>query len=255
MTVARPPLMLLILIGIIGGVFSGAFGGGGGVIIVPMLVLMAGFDQRRAAATSLLAIIPSCLAGGITYLLQGHVDLIAVLAISGGAIVGAIAGSLLLKRLPLVGLRWGFIVLLLAVAVRMAFLEPERGRELELTVGLVLAYVAIGLFTGLCSGLFGVGGAVIAVPALVAFVGMSDLIAKGTTLLVMVVTSTTGSVVNRSTGLVDVRAGVTVGVVAAAASVLGAFLALGMPARLSSALFAVLLVLVAVQLTVRAVRS
>jgi len=103
---------------------------------------------------------------------------------------------------------------------------------------------------GITSGLFGVGGAVISVPALVGVLGVSDLIAKGTTLAVIVVTSVTGSVANRRTGLVDVRTALVVGGVAAVSAVGGAYLGLALPARLSTLLFAALLVLTALQLIV-----
>ncbi len=251
----RPAAGVLILIGVIGGLLSGSFGVGGGIVIVPLLMLFARFDQRSASATSLLAIVPSGLAAGATYFAQGYVDFVVVLAVSFGAVVGSLVGSLLLRRLPIWWLRWGFILLMLGVAARLALYEPERGAALPLTVGLVLAYLAIGLVTGLCSGIFGIGGAVVAVPALITLFGMSDLFAKGSTLLVMVVTSTTGTLTHRRSGLVDLRSAAIVGIVAAAASVLGAVLAVGMPPRLSSVLFAGLLVLVAVQLIVRAVRD
>ncbi|ODU66152.1 MAG: hypothetical protein BGO97_02980 [Micrococcales bacterium 70-64] len=251
---SRPRLWVLILIGVIGGVFSGAFGGGGGIVIVPLLVTFAGFDQRRAAATSLLAILPSTLSGAITYLPHGEVDLVAAGIVSVGAVGGSFLGALLLRRLPLPALRWAFIVLLVLVAVRMALLEPERGEPLALSPWLVAAYLGVGLAMGITSGMFGVGGAVIGVPALVALLGVSDLVAKGTTLVVMVVTSATGSLANRRSGLVDVRSAVVVGLVAAGAAVGGAYLGLAMPPRVSGILFAVLLGLVAVQLTVRAIR-
>ncbi len=230
----RPALWRLILIGAVGGLLSGTFGVGGGIVVVPLLMALAHFDQRRASATSLLAIVPSGIAGGITYLAHGYLDAIAVVAVSAGAVVGALIGSALLRRLPIWWLRWGFIVLLLGVAVRMILLEPERGQAPELSVGLVVAYVVIGLAMGLCSGLFGIGGAIVAVPALIAIVGLNDLIAKGSTLLVVVVTSAAGTAMNHRGRLVDWRAGSVVGVVAAAASVLGAFLAVGMPPRLSA---------------------
>lgn len=252
---ARPRLLALILIGLVGGTFSGAFGAGGGIIVVPLLVTFAGLDQRRAAATSLLTILPSSVAGAITYFLNGEVDLIAAGILSIGAVVGSVVGSRLLKVLPLPALRWGFIVLLVAVAARLFFLEPTRGAPLELSGTVVLAYVAIGLAMGLAAGLFGVGGAMISVPALSALLGVSDLVAKGTTLAVMVVSSTTGSVVNRRTGLVDLRSAAIIGPIAAMSAVGGAYLGLLMPARLSTALYGALLVAVAVQLTVRAIRA
>ena len=86
---------------------------------------------------------------------------------------------------------------------------------------------------GVASGLFGIGGGIIAVPLLVSFVAVSDLVAKGTALLVTIPTSLVGTGVNRRAGLVDIRAALVVGVAAAAAAVPAASLALLMPARQS----------------------
>ena len=69
-----------------------------------------------------------------------------------------------------------------------------------------------------------------------------------------VATSVTGSVANRRTGLVDVRSALIVGGVAAVAAVGGAYLGLALPAKVSTVLFAALLVLTAIQLSVRAIR-
>ena len=246
---------VLIAIGLTGGLLSGMFGVGGGIVLVPLLVTFAGLDQRKAAATSLLAILPSSIAGSITYLAHGEVDVLAAVVIAAGAIVGSLIGTRLLKRLPLAWLRWGFIALLVLVAIRMLFVEPVRGDALAFSPALAVGYIALGLVMGIASGLFGIGGGVIAVPALVALFGVSDLIAKGTSLLVMVPTSVVGTVTNSRNGLVEVRTGLIVGVAAAVASVGGSFIALALPARLSSILFAVLLLGITVQLVWKAVRS
>lgn len=251
---ARPAIWILIVLGIVCGVFGGTFGAGGGIILVPLLVTFAGLDQRRASATSLLAILPGSLSGAITYLAHGEVDLVAAGIIAVGAVAGSLIGAQLLKRLPLAALTWGFIGLLVLVAARLVFVEPVRGEPLALSVGVVIAYVALGLVMGITSGLFGVGGAVVAVPALVAGLGVSDLIAKGTTLAVIVATSVTGTLANRRSGLVDWRTALVVGAVSAVAAVGGAYVGLALPPRLSTVLFAVLLLATAAQLTVRALR-
>jgi len=252
---ARPRLLALALIGVAGGLLSGMFGVGGGIILVPLLVTFAGLDQRRAAATSLLAILPTSISGSITYALHGEIDYVAAGIVAVGAIGGAFIGAALLRRIPIAWLRWMFIALIVLVALRMLFLEPERGEPLPLTALLVVAYLALGLVMGIASGLLGVGGGIIAVPALVALFGISDLIAKGTSLLVMVPTTVSGTISNRRAGLVDVRTGLIVGAAAAIASVGGASIALALPARAAAVLFAVFLVGIAVQLTIRALRS
>lgn len=247
--------LVLALIGVIGGVLSGAFGIGGGIIMVPLLVALAKLDQRTAAATSLVAIVPTAVVGSITYFVNDEIDLAAGGLVSVGAVAGAIIGTRLLRRIPLVWLRWMFIALIVVVAARMLLVPPERGESVELTVWVALGYVALGLAMGVASGLFGIGGGVIAVPALVAVFGASDLLAKGTSLAVMIPTGVVGTVSNARAGVVDVRAGLVVGVTATVASVPGVALALIMPPRLSGVLFAVLLLAAAAQLTVAALRK
>lgn len=245
----------LVVIGLIGGLLSGAFGVGGGIIMVPLLISFVHMDQRRAAATSLVAIIPTALVGSIAYFVNGEIDLLAAGIIAVGAVVGAIIGAALLRKIPLVWLRWMFIALMLLVAVRMVLLEPVRGEQLELSPSVFFGYLVLGLIMGIASGLFGIGGGVIAVPALVAIFGISDLVAKGTSLLVLIPTGVVGTIANLRGGQVDLRAGAVVGAAAVAASVPGVALALIMTPRVSSILFAALLVGAALQLAVKAVRA
>lgn len=244
----------LILIGLIGGLLSGIFGIGGGIIMVPLLVNLAKMDQRRAAATSLVAIIPASIAGSTTYFATGEINLLAGVVIAAGAIVGAVLGSILLRRIPLVWLRWMFIVLILVVAVRMLLVVPVRGEQVEFSGLIALGYLGLGLAMGIASGLFGIGGGIIAVPSLVAIFGFSDLVAKGTSLLVMLPTSVAGTLTNIRGKTVDARAGLVIGIAATAAAVPGVAIALLLSPRLSGILFAALLFLVAIQLTVKAIR-
>jgi uncharacterized membrane protein YfcA len=247
--------IVLIGVGVAGGLLSGLFAIGGGIIMVPLLMALARFDQRRAAATSLAAILPASVVGSTTYLIAGEIDLLAGFFIAIGGIVGALIGSALLKRIPLVWLRWMFIVFILLVAARMVLVSPVRGESLEFSMLVALGYVVLGLAMGILSGLFGIGGGIIVVPALIGIFAISDLIAKGTSLLVMIPTSAIGTVANWRAGTVDVRAGLIVGAAATAASIPGAALALALPARLSGILFGLLLLVVAAQLTVRAIKA
>jgi hypothetical protein len=247
--------LVLAVIGVIGGFLSGLFGVGGGIVMVPLLVGLAQMDQRRAAATSLVAIVPASAVGATTYFLNGQIDLVAAGFIVIGAVVGAIIGTRLLRRIPLVWLRWLFIALLVIVAARLLLVAPIRGEGIDLTAYTAIGYVILGLFMGIASGLFGIGGGVIAVPGLIALFGASDLIAKGTSLLVMLPTGIVGSMANVRARLVDVRAGLVVGLAATLVSAPGVALALVIPPRLSGILFAGLLILAAVQLSIKAIRA
>lgn len=250
-----PRWVTLAVIGALGGVLSGLFAIGGGILMVPLLVWRARMDQRRAAATSLVAIVPTAVVSSVTYLLHGDVDVVAGLFVALGAVGGAVIGSRLLRRLPLAGLRWAFIVFILAVAARLLFVTPGRGHEVAVSPQVLLGYVGLGLLMGVASGLFGIGGGIVAVPLLVSLFAVGDLAAKGTALLVSIPTGVVGTVGNRRHQLVDVRAGLVVGAAAAVASVPAVLVALAIPPRTSAVLFAALLLAVATQLTVKALRA
>ncbi|WP_298462377.1 sulfite exporter TauE/SafE family protein [uncultured Cellulomonas sp.] len=250
-----PSWLVLVAVGALGGLLSGAFGVGGGILMVPLLITLAGMDQRRAAATSLAAIIPASVAGMLTYLANGEVDVPVGLIVAMGGVLGSVVGSRLLRRLSLPVLRWMFVALLLAAAARMLLIAPERGEDLDLSWAVGLALVAVGLGMGIASGLFGIGGGVILVPALISLFGAGDLVAKGTSLLVMLPTATMGTITNARAHLFDLRAGLVVGVAATVASFGGVAIAFWLPPDVAGIAFALLVLFSAVQLSIRAIRS
>lgn len=251
----RPAPWRFLLAGAAGGLLSGAFGVGGGVIMVPLLLLLTRLDERRAAATSLAAIVPASLAGVVTYALRGDVAVLAAVLIAGAAMGGSAVGTRILRRVRIDVFRWLLVALLVAAALQMFLTLPQRDGGLDVTWTSVPGLLVLGLVTGVLSGLFGIGGGIVIVPVLVALFGASDLLAKGTSLLVIVPTALTGTVFNVRHGLVEVRDGLTVGLAAAVASTGGALLAGLLAPRLATALFAALLLVFAVQLVARALRG
>lgn len=247
-------ILALIGIGLIGGFLSGLFGIGGGILMVPLLVFLLHVDQRGASALSLAGVLPAAIVGSISYGATGHVDLLAAALVAAGGIVGALIGTRLLRQLPLGWLRWLFVALLLAVAVRMFIDIPEGQSSFSFGPWEVVGLVGLGLVVGVASGLFGIGGGVIIVPALIGLFGVSELVAKGTSLLAMVPTSITGTIANTRARLVKPLDGLVLGAAAAAASFPGALVAHVMPTRLSHVLFAILVLFAAVQLAIRAIK-
>ncbi|MCB0916455.1 MAG: TSUP family transporter, partial [Actinobacteria bacterium] len=63
------------------------FGVGGGIVMVPLLIWFLAMDQRHAAATSLAAIVPGAIAGSVSYLVNGHLDVLAGVLIAAAAIL------------------------------------------------------------------------------------------------------------------------------------------------------------------------
>lgn len=257
MTSTRPRThwIWFIIIGLVAGFLSGLFGVGGGIIIVPALVIAAGFDQRLAAGTSLAAIVPTATVGVISYATTGNVNWIAAGILAIGSVVGAQIGSHLLSRLPKRVIQWSFIGFIVIVVVSLFLVIPSRDAELEFTVLSTIGLVVLGLVVGILAGILGIGGGVIIVPVLILLFGASDLVAKGTSLLMMIPTAISGTIGNVRRKNVDLRAALVIGVAACTTTALGAIVATAITPMAANILFAVLLVGVGLQLIYRATRT
>ena len=242
-------------IGLLAGLLSGLFGVGGGTVIVPLLVLLLQFDQRLAAGTSLAAIVPTASVGVISYATTGSVAWIPALILAAGAVIGAQIGTRLLPRISQTALRWGFVGFLVVVIVSLFLVIPSRDAAFELTWLTGIALVAVGVGTGILAGLIGVGGGVIVVPVLMLAFGTSDLVAKGTSLLMMIPTAISGTVGNLRNRNVDLLAAVLIGVAACTTTALGAWLATIVNPTVGNILFAAYLVVIAVQMALKAIRG
>ena len=244
-----------IAIGLIAGLLSGLFGVGGGTVIVPLLVLLLTFDQRISAGTSLAAIVPTASVGVISYALSGAVAWIPALILAAGAVVGAQIGSRLLPRISQTALRWGFVVFLAVVIVSLFLVIPSRAADFELDWLTGIALVGVGVVTGIIAGLIGVGGGVIIVPVLMLAFGTSDLVAKGTSLLMMIPTAVSGTIGNLRHRNVDLVAAALIGGFACTTSALGAWLATLIDPLTGNILFALYLTFIAVQMALKAWRA
>lgn len=242
-------------IGLAAGFLSGAFGVGGGTVIVPLLVLILHADQRLAAGTSLAAIVPTATVGVVSYAVQGSVAWIPALLLAAGAVVGAQIGTWLLPRISQTALRWGFVGFVAIVIVSLFFVVPSRDAELALTWLSGAGLVATGLVTGVVAGLVGVGGGVIVVPVLMLLFGSSDLVARGTSLLMMIPTAISGTIGNVRRANVDLVAAALIGGAAVVTTALGAWFAGVIDPATGNILFAVFLAVIGVQMALRAIRG
>jgi len=113
-------IVLALGLGLVAGVMSGLFGVGGGILFVPALVAL-GLGQVEAAATSLLAVVPTAGVGVWRQARYGNLRLRAAVVIGVASIVGVAAGVQIATSLPEHLLRRLFGVLLIAVAVQLAW--------------------------------------------------------------------------------------------------------------------------------------
>ena len=114
--------------------------------------------------------------------------------------------------------------------------------------------IALGFLAGVLAGLFGVGGGVLFVPALSLALGLDQLTAQATSLLAMLPVVAVGTWRQQKYGHVRLRPALWLGVGGIAGVTAGGFLAISVPEHVLERLFGVLLLGVAAQLALRALR-
>lgn len=118
--------------------------------------------------------------------------------------------------------------------------------------GTVLLAGALGLGAGMASGMLGVGGGTLFVPALAVVLGLGLVEAEATSLLAIVPTAVVGAVRQRRHGNVRLREGLLLGVLAPVGIVAGVELAHALPETVLAILFDVVLLFSAYKLARRA---
>lgn len=251
----RPGFLPLALLGVAAGLLSGLFGIGGGTIIVPALVLWLGMPQKLAAGTSVTAILPTAAVGATTYAIQGHVDWMAAVLLAVGIVIGAQLGSHWLAKFSVGVVQWSFMAFLGVIIVSLWFVIPQRGDQIDITVLTGALIVLTGFITGILSGLLGVGGGVVVVPVLMFFFGASDLVAKGSSLLMMIPGSISATFGNLRRKNVDLRAAAIIGLTACVCVPFGSLFAAWIDPFWGNVAFSVYLIFILWQMLARKLKS
>ena len=231
-------------IGTLAGLLGGLFGVGGGIIVVPGLIALTSMDRRLAHGTSLAATFPIAVASLATYAVHGNVDWTIALFLAVGAVAGAVVGTSLLQIIPKTPLTIIFVVTILATAVRLLLSDETLGRS-ALSPGGAIALVVIGFVTGVLAGMLGIGGGVVLVPAMVVLFSMVPVVAKGTSVAVIVPSALVGTLRNRTKRNADLRLAATIGLTGVVGAIVGGLLADSISDAVSNLMFAGLLVVVA----------
>jgi hypothetical protein len=120
MTVTQ--ILLLVIIGLTAGVFSGTFGVGGAIIVIPALIFFLGLSQHQAQGTSLAFMIPPVtLMAALNYSKNGYVNWKFALILAVMFVVGTYFGSMISFSIPDKILRKMFGGLLMLVALKIIF--------------------------------------------------------------------------------------------------------------------------------------
>ena len=111
-----------LVVGVLVGILSGIFGVGGAILAIPILVYVFKFDQKFAQGTSLAMLLPPT--GALAfwqYYKNGHADAKLGLLMALGVFFGGYVGGRLAQAISVEGLRKGFAVFLVLVAVKLFF--------------------------------------------------------------------------------------------------------------------------------------
>ena len=115
--------------------------------------------------------------------------------------------------------------------------------------------IIIGVAAGVLSGLFGIGGGILLVPALALVLGLDHVEAEATSLLAIIPVAAVGAWRQKSYGNLDVRSGLTIGAFAAVAAVAGVALVNVLPVELVRYAFAALMLYVAWRMATSAIKQ
>jgi uncharacterized membrane protein YfcA len=251
-------------IGLIGGVVGGLIGGGSGVLFVPALDRFTSMSRARVHGTSTIANIGVCVAGAAAYAIGGGaLDLRVGTGMLIGGTLGGLLGPWLLARASETVLRVLLIAILLLTAAKFGVdalgspllthaLVPHR--LLGNLWFVVPMTVVVGIVIGAWAGAMGLGGGLLAVPALVLLFGVELHVAAGTSLLMFIPNSIVGSVVHVRQGTASSRWGRLLGLTAAPGVVAGAVLGLALDASVLGVVFGTFALLMAVREVVALVR-
>jgi uncharacterized protein len=113
-------IILLIIIGLFAGVFSGIVGLGGGLIIIPALIYLLHMDQYGAQGTSLAMMLPPIgLLAAFNYYKAGALNIKYAMILAVAFFIGGYFGSKFALSIPADTLRKIFAFALILVAARM----------------------------------------------------------------------------------------------------------------------------------------
>lgn len=260
---------LLAAFGVVVGAYGTLIGAGGGFLMVPVMLVVLGMTPQRAAGTSLAVVFLNALSGTLSYLKQGRVDVGTgwqfALATVPGSILGAYLSVILTAQLFEVMFGLMLIGLSLFLVIRpggeaegsaqAAVGRFDVHRRLVDAHGVIYVYsynrlygLLLSFGVGFLSSIFGIGGGVIHVPAMVHLFGFPAHVASATSHLILAISSSVGAATHMGLGHVDLWTAVPLGLGVIFGAQLGAALSRRLRGSLIVRLLSLALALVGLRL-------
>jgi uncharacterized membrane protein YfcA len=250
------------------GILSSMMGVGGGFLVVPALVILFGVPFQKAAGTSLMMIIFTALSSTVAYFRQKRIDPGLGLLLALGSIPGGSIGAYATEFFGGKDLSAAFGVFIALASLRM-ILSPRNPSSRQKVIsgrwkrhlldaagntfeynGNPLSCFGLGLFGGFTSGLFGVGGGIVMVPAMRLLLGVSMHVAVATSMFTMVFTSIFGVMTHLYLGNVIPHYAILLAAGVIAGAQIGAFIASRLKERRLQVLFGILMIFVGIRMVI-----
>jgi uncharacterized membrane protein YfcA len=248
-----------LLSGALIGFSGGMLGIGGGLLAIPLLGLVLGMDQQLAQGTALIMVLPAVLLTVRKYHQRAKIDLRAAAAGAVSSIVFTWVGAQIALGLDSLLLRRVYAVFILGIAI-FYFYQGLRRRDpgkpavprrdaSEFHKGW---FVLMGVMAGTAGGIFGVGGAVLAVPFMTTFLRLSQIGAQGLGLMMVIPGTFVGLMTYASHGQVDWLVGVPLALGSIVFVPYGVKFAYGLPEPRLKTFFACMLLVIICLLLIKA---
>lgn len=182
-------------LGTVIGILLGLLGGGGSILAVPVLVYALGVPLEQAVPMSLIVVGTAALFGSIPKITARQVQWPLAAVFSATGFLAAFAGSALNRILPPSITMAGFAMVMVIAGIRMLSETGGTGTACRVEGSSVnwrrctSRAIPAGLGVGFLTGLFGVGGGFLIVPALVLLLGITMPVAVGTSLVIVTANS------------------------------------------------------------------
>ena len=176
------------------GLSLGLLGGGGSILTVPVLVYVLGFAAKPAIAMSLPVVGITSLFGAGAHWRKGNVRVVTAIEFGVFAMIGAFAGARLSVYVSGAVQLTMLAIVMLGAAFAMFRKRPEDPAHAETARTRWTFLIPVALTLGVLTGLVGIGGGFLIVPALVVLARVPMREAVGTSLLVIAMNSTAGFV-------------------------------------------------------------
>lgn len=182
-----PTLLLSVVLGFGVGGSLGLLGGGGSILTVPALVYLIGQTPQVAVTTSLAIVGANSLLGAFFHRSQGTLNWRVALIFGGTGMITSYVAAGFSKHISPTVLMVSFALLMLIVGVMLVKQKPSDTPMPDLEQLKLWKVIVGGAGVGFLTGILGVGGGFLIVPALVMLVGMPMHHAVGTSLVVIAI--------------------------------------------------------------------